>query len=87
MENLPQKSAEGILKGKKLIMWINENGIKNFHGNIEDEELLENAAKECGMFAEDVEDELVSDKPVTCLNCRYRRWTPDGFSCQKKSKH
>lgn len=65
-------------------MWIYIDGKKIFDGNIEEEELIAKAAVECGMFAQDAEDELVSDRPITCLNCRYRRWTADGFSCQKK---
>jgi hypothetical protein len=65
-------------------MWVYINGTKTFDGNMEDEELTAKAAEECGMFVQDAEDELVSDRPVTCLNCRYRRWTADGFSCQKK---
>jgi hypothetical protein len=72
------------LKGTDLNMWIFTDGTKIFDGNIEDEELAAKAAKECGMFAEDAEDELVSDRPITCLNCRYRRWIAGGFSCQKQ---
>ena len=65
-------------------MWIHIDGAKTFNGNIEDEDLIAKAAEECGMFAQDAEDELVSDRLVTCLNCRYRRWTASGFSCQNK---
>jgi len=84
MEDLYQKAAERILKGKGLNMWSYIDGTKIFDGNIEDEEQTAKAAEECGMFAQDAEDELVSDVLVTCLNCRYRRWTADGFSCQKQ---
>jgi len=66
-----------------LNVWINIDGAKIFDGNVEDEEKAAKAAEECGMFVQDTEDELVSDVPITCLNCRYRRWIADGFSCQK----
>lgn len=84
MEDLYQKAAERILKGMDLNMWIYTDGAKIFNGNVEDEELTAKAAEECGMFAQDAEDELVSDRLITCLNCRYRRWIVDGFSCQKQ---
>ena len=64
-------------------LWINRDGMKIFAGNLEDEAQAAQAAMECSLFAEDAEDELVSDAPVTCLNCRYRRWIPGGFTCQK----
>jgi hypothetical protein len=41
------------------------------------------AALACAFFRLDDEDELVSDDERTCLNCRYRRWTVDGFVCLK----
>ena len=84
MEDMQQETAEGILKGTYLKMWSFIDSAKIFDGNIEDEELAAMAAEECGMFAEDAEDELVSDRPITCLNCRYRRWMAAGFSCQKQ---
>jgi hypothetical protein len=40
-------------------------------------------AKKCPCFAEDSEDECVSEKRVCCLNCRYRRWTPESYTCMK----
>ena len=42
------------------------------------------AAKACPNFALDDEDELVSDQEISCLNCRYRRWTQESFLCMKK---
>ena len=42
------------------------------------------AARACAHFALDDEDELVSDEEITCLNCRYRRWTQETFTCMKK---
>lgn len=42
------------------------------------------AAMACAHFALDDEDELVSDEEITCLNCRYRRWTQESFLCMKK---
>jgi hypothetical protein len=42
------------------------------------------AAMACAHFTIDDEDELVSDEEISCLNCRYRRWTQESFSCMKK---
>ena len=41
------------------------------------------AAKSCAHFSEDSEDECVSDIPLSCFNCRYRRWTQESFVCMK----
>jgi hypothetical protein len=38
-------------------------------------------AMSCPHFNLDDEDELVSDEPKTCLNCRYRRWTQEPYVC------
>ena len=35
----------------------------------------------CPMFLADDEDEWVSDDPVSCCNCRFRRWTAESFVC------
>jgi hypothetical protein len=40
----------------------------------------------CRGFMEDTEDECVGDEPVSCYNCRYRRWTligDKGYLCMK----
>lgn len=74
------------MKGTAPDMWVEIDGTKTFNGNMEDEDQPAKAAEDCGMFAQDAEDELVSDRPVTCLNCRYRRWIPGGFSCQKPDR-
>jgi hypothetical protein len=42
------------------------------------------AAMACVHFALDDEDELVSDREISCLNCRYRRWMQESFQCMKK---
>ena len=42
------------------------------------------AAQACTHFTLDDEDELVSDEEITCLNCRYRRWTQESYVCMKK---
>ncbi len=41
------------------------------------------AAEACPNFRLDDEDEQVSDEDLTCLNCRYRRWTQKSFECLK----
>ena len=43
------------------------------------------AAKECGKFVRDYEEECFSDGEVSCYNCRYRRWTSDSFKKKKKT--
>ena len=37
----------------------------------------------CPDFREDCDDECIGDAPVSCYNCRYRRWKPIGFNCMK----
>lgn len=40
--------------------------------------------KVCRAFTFDVDEELVSEGERSCLNCRYRRWTDNSFSCAYK---
>ncbi len=40
-------------------------------------------ARGCDRFAPDDEDEQTDAEPVSCYNCRYRRWLTDGFECRK----
>jgi glycerol-3-phosphate dehydrogenase len=35
----------------------------------------------CESFVADVEEEKVATGEMSCLNCRYRRWTEEGFLC------
>ena len=48
-------------------------------GNKEQQE--KTPAVDCPWFQADDEDEWVSDDPVSCYNCRYRRWTAESFEC------
>jgi len=41
-------------------------------------------AASCAGFHPDEEDEQVADEPVSCFNCRYRRWTASSFTCCKE---
>ena len=41
-------------------------------------------AAECGEFKRDYEEECFYDEEMTCYNCRYRRWTENGFECMKR---
>ena len=43
-------------------------------------------AAACDTFRPDEEDEQVADDPLSCYNCRYRRWTVTSFSCRKGQK-
>lgn len=63
-------------------MWrLNEKGEPEFNGGKQDWSAAAKAAEECSRFQEDDEDELIADEPVSCYNCRYRRWTADSFVC------
>jgi len=65
-------------------MWTIKNGERHFLGGRGNYQLAEQAAVECGKFLADEEEEFAADEMVSCYNCRYRRWTPDGFMCMKK---
>ena len=43
----------------------------------------EHAARECGFFSRDDEEECFASEDITCYNCRYRRWTSDSFECMR----
>jgi hypothetical protein len=60
---------------------INGTGQKEFAGGTEDFKLAAKAAASCAGFTTDDEDEQVSDDPVSCYNCRYRRWAPKSIFC------
>lgn len=45
----------------------------------------EAAAKECGSFIRDYEEECIFEDAVSCYDCRYRRWTAESFECMKKT--
>jgi hypothetical protein len=60
---------------------INSAGLKEFTGGTENFELAVMAAANCAGFTPDDEDEQVSDDPVSCYNCRYRRWVEKSILC------
>jgi len=63
-------------------MWyINQSGDNVFHGGNEDWQGAARAAVLCSSFRPDVEEERIADEPVSCYNCRYRRWTAASFTC------
>ena len=67
-------------------MWlVDHREGKVFAGGREDLHGAAMAAVKCADFRADVEEELVADDPVSCFNCRYRRWTTASFTCQKRS--
>ncbi len=37
----------------------------------------------CMSFISDVEEEWIADDPISCYNCRYRRWLSNGIGCMK----
>lgn len=66
-------------------MWnLNFKGEKEFTRGNQDWACVIKIAKDCSSFKIDDEDELVSDDPVSCYNCRYRRWSLKSFTCMKK---
>ncbi len=68
-------------------MWHeNSSGEKTFTGGKDAWELATLAAGRCPHFSADTPDEQVADDPVSCYNCRYRRWTADTFICRKTAK-
>lgn len=65
-------------------MWhINTKGEKEFAGGNNDPEGAAREAEKCLSFKADDEDERVADEPVSCYNCRYRRWLAESFICCK----
>lgn len=62
-------------------MFIIRNGHWEYSGGKGDWQTAAGVAAGCQGFLEDDEDELAAEEPVSCYNCRYRRWTPDSFLC------
>lgn len=59
----------------------NEKGQREFCGEHKDVNLAAKIAAMCKHFAEDVEEETVTEDEKSCFNCRYRRWTANTFVC------
>jgi hypothetical protein len=67
-------------------MWLVDQKEGNvFAGGKDDCAGAAKVAGNCSIFLSDVEEELVVDEPVSCYNCRYRRWTAESFACLKPS--
>lgn len=64
-------------------MWQAFDYQKRFLYGKNDGEKAHTVAGSCPDFREDNEDECVSDEPISCYNCRYRRWTQESFDCMK----
>ncbi|MEI8354981.1 MAG: hypothetical protein WCG31_02600 [Deltaproteobacteria bacterium] len=68
-------------------MWFtNQRGEEEFTGGQDDWAGAARLASTCPYFNPDVEEEFVADDPVSCYNCRYRRWSTGSFTCLKKDK-
>jgi hypothetical protein len=67
-------------------MWCKNDKKKEFLGGKNDYTLAAQIAEKCDDFKLDDEDELVTDEPKSCYNCRYRRWTEESFTCCKLEK-
>jgi hypothetical protein len=62
------------------------NGELEFWGSVcsdDDLAVAARAAAACGTYRRDDEDEDPLGGALSCFGCRYRRWTPDGFTCMK----
>jgi hypothetical protein len=67
-------------------MWFtNQRGEQEFIGGKNDWTGAASVAAACRDFHADVEEEIVADEPLSCYNCRYRRWSAESFTCMKKS--
>lgn len=62
---------------------INNKGDKVFLGGLENWTLASKTARDCDSFFPDDDDEQVSNEPVSCYNCKYRRWGAESFTCMK----
>ncbi len=60
-----------------------KDGKKRYLCGRDDPAAAERAALACGGFRRDDEEECFYAEPVSCYNCRYRRWTADSFDCMK----
>ncbi|HHT50889.1 MAG TPA: hypothetical protein GXZ78_05395 [Eubacteriaceae bacterium] len=65
-------------------MWQIINNKKVYNGGHYDYKRVEKIALACSNFTEDYEEEQIAEEPISCYNCRYRRWTADSFTCMKK---
>ena len=70
-------------RGTPMVWQVNSRGEKVFAGGMENWELAAETARRCSGFRPDDEDEQVSDDPISCYDCRYRRWDVDTFLCMK----
>jgi hypothetical protein len=67
-------------------MWFtNQRGEQEFTGGKNDWAGAAKIAATCPEFRSDVEEEIVADEPLSCYNCRYRRWSAESFTCRKKT--
>ena len=64
-----------------MIYWKKGNNGRLFIPGDDSPALAESAAIECGLFSRDDEDECFYEEPISCYNCRYRRWTSISFEC------
>jgi len=65
-------------------MWcIDETGNKLFAGGQENWPAAAAIAVDCASFRADDDDEQCAEEPLSCYNCRYRRWTAESFTCLK----
>ena len=65
-----------------MLFAIQQEG-KVFTGGKDDWAGAAEAAGNCADFRADVEEDMIADEPVSCYNCRFRRWTSSSFTCQK----
>lgn len=64
-----------------MSFWEMKENRKVFLGGLYEYEKAALAASQCSFFKPDAEEEQTAEDEVSCYNCRYRRWTKDGFEC------
>ncbi|MGB5156876.1 hypothetical protein [Desulfobacterium sp. N47] len=60
---------------------INSHRQKEFTGGNDNWEMAAETAANCTFFVPDDEDEQIADDPISCYNCRKRRWTSESIVC------
>jgi len=67
-------------------LWKIENGCRLFLHGKDAPGPAAAAAADCSEFVPDDEEEWAASEPVSCYNCRRRRWTAESFTCMRKGR-
>lgn len=79
-----------VLTDGKLVAFVKNDGAGGWTAFCKKEnrdmEFARHDIASCEHYKDDVDEERVSNAQNTCLNCIFRRWTHNGFSCEHKKK-